>query len=403
MTRLLIHLFVKDSGNVQSPAVRERYGRLAGLVGISSNLCLAMLKILAGIFSGSIAIMADAVNNLSDCASSVITVVGFRLASMPADEEHPYGHARFEYISGLVVSFLIMAIGFEFLISSIRKILHPEEVAFSALIAGVLLASVAVKLWQGLFNRKIGAVIDSETLRATAADSLNDVITTTAVLAGAVVGHLTGWHLDGWLGLGVALFILVSGVRLVIDTLNPLLGAAPDGELVDSIERMVLGHEHVLGMHDLIVHNYGPGRCFASAHVEVPANEDILVSHDIIDNIEREAARRLNIELVLHLDPIVTDDPKLDHCRDAVAAIVHTIDPMLSIHDFRMVEGKTHTNFIFDVVAPPRYRTTDTALRDEIGRRVQTIGDNYYCVISIDRSYTTTRDAPGQAGPHDKS
>lgn len=396
MTKLLIRLFVKNSGEVQNPAVRERYGRLAGLVGIASNLCLFLLKIAVGSLSGSIAIVADAINNLSDCASSLITLAGFKLASMPADEQHPYGHARFEYISGLVVSFLIMAIGLEFLISSVRKIISPESVSFGAAVVVVLLTSIVVKLWQGLFNRKIGTAIGSDTLRATAADSINDVVATAAVLAGAVVGHLTGWHVDGWLGLGVAVFILISGVRLVIDTLNPLLGTAPDRELVEAIERRVKSYDLVLGVHDLIIHNYGPGRCFASVHVEVPASEDILVSHDVIDNIERDIAAGMGIELVVHLDPIVTDDPKLDRCRDAVAAIIQELDPQLNMHDFRMVKGSTHTNFIFDVVAPPRYRMTDVDLRGEIDRRVKALDANYYCVITVDRSYTTTRAEPGR-------
>lgn len=391
MTNLLVRLFIKNPRDVDNIHVREAYGKLAGMVGVLSNLLLFGLKIAIGIFTGAISIMADAVNNLSDCASSVITLVGFKLAGMPADEEHPYGHARFEYISGLVVSFLIIAIGFQFLLSSLRKVLNPEAVVFSPAVAVILAVSIGIKLWQGLFNRGIGKRIDSAALKATATDSINDVITTAVVLLGTLIAHFTGLHLDGWLGLAVAVFILVSGIRLIMETLNPLLGMAPDDELVAAIERKIAGYESVLGLHDLIVHNYGPGRRFASVHVEVPASQDILVSHDIIDNIERDFATDMNIDLVIHLDPIVTDDQKLSGYRDYVADAVREIDEVLTIHDFRMVEGKTHTNLIFDVVLPPRFRLTDSALRKEIAARVSKLQDNLYCVITVDRSYISSR------------
>lgn len=393
MTNLLVRLFVKNSGDTTNLVVRERYGKLAGAVGIASNLLLFLLKLLVGLFSGSIAILADAVNNLSDCASSVITLAGFHLAALPPDEKHPYGHARFEYISGLAVSFLILAIGFQFLLSSVRKIITPAEVVFSTTVALILAVSILVKLWQGLFNRNIGRRIASDALRATAVDSINDVVSTSVVLAGLLLAHFTGWNLDGWFGLAVAVFILVSGVQLVAETLNPLLGTAPAREQVQQLEEKILGYESVLGLHDLVIHNYGPGRSFASAHVEVPANQDILLSHDIIDNIERDVARELQIELVVHLDPLVTDNEQLTGCRQEVQGILQEIDPALSMHDFRMVEGKTHTNLIFDVVVPPRYHTTDKALRAETGRRVrQRLGEGMYCVITIDRSYTATRE-----------
>jgi cation diffusion facilitator family transporter len=335
--------------------------------------------------------MADAVNNLSDSASSVITLVAFKLAGAPADEEHPYGHARIEYISGLVVSFLILAIGVEFLISSVRKILEPSGVIFTPAVAVILLVSIAVKLWQGLFNKNVGERISSTALKATAADSLNDVVATVVVLAGAIIAHVSGYHLDGWMGLLVAAFILVSGVRMVIETISPLLGMAPDCDMVAELEQKILSYDSVLGIHDLMVHNYGPGRSFASVHVEVPASQDILISHDIIDNIEREVTGALGLELVIHLDPIVTDDERLSGYRKYVADAVKELDPQLTIHDFRMVEGKTHTNLIFDVVVPPRYEMTDNALREVISRQVCKLQENLFCVITVDRSYTSTR------------
>lgn len=391
MTKLLIRWFVKDSDNLSNLFVREAYGKLAGIVGIASNLLLFALKLLIGLWAGSIAIMADAINNLSDCAASIITLVGFRLAAMPPDEEHPYGHARFEYISGLIVSFLIIAIGLEFLVSSVRKILQPEPVLFSATLAVVLLLSIALKWWQGRFNRTIGNRIESEALSATATDSINDAISTSAVLLGAVIGHIFGLHIDGWLGLLVAIFIIISGIQLVIETLNPLLGIAPDDTLVEQIKERILGYESVIGLHDLILHNYGPGRRFASVHVEVPASQDILVSHDIIDRIERDFLVDLGIALVIHLDPLVTDDKTLDSFQKTVKQVITEIDPVLSMHDFRMVEGKTHTNLIFDVRLPPRYSMTDSALRKLVEKKVnERTSDTVYCVITVDRSYTAT-------------
>lgn len=391
MTNVLVRMFIKDSGNIGNAHVRGQYGRLAGWVGILSNFALFLLKTFIGIMAGSIAITADAVNNLSDSASSVITLVGFRLSGMPADEEHPYGHARFEYISGLVVSFLILALGLQFLITSVQKAISPEQVRFNGVVAVILVLSILIKLWQGMFNKDIGKRIDSSALKATATDSLNDVITTAAVLLSAVIAHLTGLYLDGWMGILVAIFILVSGIRMIIETLNPLLGVAPDRSLVAGIQKRIMSYPSVLGMHDLIIHNYGPGRCFASAHVEVPASQDILVSHDIIDNIERDFATEMNIDLVIHLDPIITDDQRLSGFRGYVADAVREIDPVLTIHDFRMVEGHTHTNLIFDVVIPPRFYLTDTALRKAIGNKVCKLNENYYCVITVDRSYTSTK------------
>lgn len=389
MTNFLLRIF---GAKADCPAeqARDLLGRLAGYVGIASNLLLFCLKLIAGTLSSSISITADAVNNLSDCASSIITLVGFRLAGLPADEEHPYGHARFEYISGLAVAVLVLLIALEFLKSSVRKILNPAPVEFSAAVAAVLICSILVKLWQRGFNRRVGKEIDSGALIAAAADSRNDVITTLVVLLAAVVAHFTGWSLDGWIGAAVAVFLLISGVRLVLETLDPLLGMAPSRELVEQIRHKITGYPSIIGFHDLMVHNYGPGRCFASVHVEVSANQDIMISHDVIDNIERDFLDDMNIHLVAHLDPIVMDDARTNDMRERVSQAVFAADPELSMHDFRMVEGKTHTNLIFDVVVPPRYKFTDRQLRAEISARVHAPDANIYCVITIDRSYTST-------------
>ncbi|MDR2932743.1 MAG: cation diffusion facilitator family transporter [Oscillospiraceae bacterium] len=390
MTNFLIKLFIKDSNNTHNAQVRENYGKLAGAVGIASNLLLFAFKLLAGLLSGSISIMADAVNNLSDSASSIITLAGFKLSGMPADEKHPYGYARFEYISGLVVSCIILVIGFQFLISSFQKILAPTAVIFSYVTVVVLALSMLVKLWQGRFNRAIGKRIKSAALIATAADSRNDVLTTGVVLASALISHFSGLNIDGYMGVLVALFILYSGVGLIRETLGPLLGAAPERELVDAVQKKILAYDTVIGLHDLMVHNYGPERCFASVHVEFPASQDIMISHDIIDNIERDFASDLGIALVVHLDPVITDDPRLDHLKEQVLAAIQDIDPVLDLHDFRMVEGVSHTNLIFDIVVPPRYKTSDKALRARISERIKAISPVYFCVITVDRSYITS-------------
>lgn len=391
MTELIFGCLTGKNAGPQSPEARERCGKLAGFAGIVSNLLLFALKLLVGIFSNSISVMADAVNNLSDSASSLITVIGFKLAGRPADEKHPYGHARYEYISGLLISCIILVIGFQFLLSSFRKALNPEPVEFSAAALLALAASVVVKLLQGAFYRRIGAAIGSSTLTAAAADSRNDALTTSAVLVSAAVARFTGLNLDGYTGMLVALFILWSGVGLIRDTLDPLLGLAPDRELVASIQEKILGYETVIGLHDLMVHNYGPGRCFSSVHVEFPAGQDIMLSHDIIDNIERDFAREMNIALVIHLDPVVTDDPALDALKRQVGEIALSIDPVLSIHDFRMVAGPIHTNLIFDVVVPSGFKLEDAALLERFDREIKTVNEAYFCVVNVDRSYISTK------------
>ena len=386
MIEFLIRRFVPDWQQVQRTDVRERYGTLAAAVGILSNIFLCIIKGLIGLFSGSIAVTADAVNNLSDAGSSVITLLAFKIAGKPADEEHPYGHARMEYISGMAVSFIIILLGLELMGSSFEKILHPEEVGVSALTYLVLIVSIAVKLWQGMFNRNLGKRISSEALQATAADSLNDVFSTGAVLLSTLVYQLTAIPIDGWVGMLVAIFITVSGVKLIMETGSPLLGQAPDPQMVRELEEKITAYDGVIGIHDLQVHNYGPGRVFATVHAEVPANRDILVSHDIIDNIEREVGHEMNLNLVIHMDPVVTDDERLNQLHAQVQLIVAGIDSNLSMHDFRAVFGPTHTNLVFDVVVPPGFSLSDSELSRRIEQQVQTLG-SYFCVITVDHNY----------------
>ena len=386
MIEFLIRRFVPDWQQVQRTDVRERYRTLAAAVGILSNIFLCIIKGLIGLFSGSIAVTADAVNNLSDAGSSVITLLAFKIAGKPADEEHPYGHARMEYISGMAVSFIIILLGLELMGSSFEKILHPEEVGVSALTYLVLIVSIAVKLWQGMFNRNLGKRISSEALQATAADSLNDVFSTGAVLLSTLVYQFTAIPIDGWVGMLVAIFITVSGVKLIMETGSPLLGQAPDPQMVQELEEKITAYDGVIGIHDLQVHNYGPGRVFATVHAEVPTNRDILVSHDIIDNIEREVGHEMNLNLVIHMDPVVTDDERLNQLHAQVQQIVAGIDSNLSMHDFRAVFGPTHTNLVFDVVVPPGFSLSDSELSRRIEQQVQTLG-SYFCVITVDHNY----------------
>ena len=384
MTGLLLRLFVKNHNDTENPVVRSAYGKLAGAVGIVCNLLLFAGKLLAGILSGSVAVTADAVNNLSDASSSLVTLLGFKLAERPADEEHPYGHARIEYISGLVVAALILLIGAELAKSSFSKILHPETVEFSLLTLGVLIGSILVKLWMALFCRKLGKRIDSTTLLATSADSRNDVISTAAVLVGCLAGYFFDVKLDGYIGMAVALFIIWSGCSIAKDTINPLLGERASEELVRNISDLILSHEKILGIHDLMVHDYGPGNCFASVHAEMDSAEDPLICHDIIDDIERDALRELQVHLVIHYDPIVTNDEELNAARALVEQEIKSIDESLSLHDFRMVRGPGHTNLIFDLVIPYSMEDRKAELKARIDERLQRQDRKYYTVITFD-------------------
>ena len=386
MTQLLLRLFVKDYRNTEDPKVRGAYGKLAGVVGIVCNLLLFAGKLIAGLLSGSVAITADAVNNLSDASSSLVTLLGFKLAERPADEEHPYGHARLEYLSGLAVAALILVIGVELGKSSIEKIINPETVLFSWLTLAILIGSILIKLWMALFCYKLGKKIDSATLTATAMDSRNDVISTSAVLLGCLVGHFFGLQIDGYIGTLVALFIIWSGCGIAKETISPLLGKQADAELVKSISDLIMSHEKILGIHDLMVHDYGPGQCFASVHAEMDSRENPLDCHDIIDDIERDALRELRVHLVIHYDPIVTDDEELNQMRALVSAELKQIDPQLTMHDFRMVRGPGHTNLIFDLVIPYSMENRKKELKERIDERVQFEDKRYYTVITFDEA-----------------
>lgn len=352
MIKLLLRLFVKNSHDTENPKTRTAIGRLSGSVGIICNMLLAAMKLAVGVFSGSVSITADALNNFSDAVSSVVTLIGFRLAERPADSEHPYGHARYEYLSGLAVAAMILVIGFELAKSAVEKIFHPQMVDLSIPMIVVLIGSILVKLWMSFFNYRLGKYIDSATLRATAADSRNDVIATGAVLLAAVLEQVTRLPLDGYMGLGVAVFIMYSGVSLAKDTISPLLGEQVSPQLRKQIIDLVESNPYVLGYHDLMVHDYGPGQRFASLHVEMDEKENPLLCHEIIDDIERECLEQYNIHLVIHYDPIVTGDEELEAMRTQVCRCLQEQDDRLTIHDFRMVKGSGHSNLIFDVALP---------------------------------------------------
>ena len=386
MLNFLIRLFVKNADRVRDPAVRGRYGVFAGVVGILLNLCLCAAKLLAGVLSGSISITADAFNNLSDAGSSVVTLVGFKLAASPSDEEHPFGHGRMEYLAGLAVSMAILLVGVELLRGSVAKILRPEAVTFGPLSLGILAASILVKLWMAWFNRALSQRIHSSAMRATAADSLTDAAATSAVLLGALAARFAGLQIDGWAGLVVALFIFYSGFSTARDSLSPLLGEAPDPELVREIEGTVLAHPPVSGVHDLIVHDYGPGRRIVSLHAEVPCNRDFLELHDAIDHIELELRQKYGCDATIHMDPIAVDDPEALELRARVERMVAGIDPALTIHDFRMVKGATHTNLIFDVTAPHKFRLPDGEVARLVRRGAREIGARYYAVVRVERA-----------------
>lgn len=386
MTGILIKKFVKNYENTEDALVRAAYGKLAGFVGIICNIILFAAKIVIGLLFGAVSITADAVNNLSDASSSIISLLGFKMAEKPADAEHPYGHGRYEYLSGLTVAVLIIVIGVELLKSGIDKIIHPSAVRFSPVLVVVLLLSVGVKMWLMIFNKKTGQTINSSTLTATAADSRNDVITTLAVLTGAVVSHFTPYELDGWIGVGVSVFILISGFGLIKDMIDPMLGSAPEAELVSKIHDKILTYPGVIGIHDLLVHDYGPCRRFVSVHVEMPAEENVIVSHDTIDNIESDFLKNEGIHMIIHYDPVLTKDNLTNELRKEVSETVKRINSDLTIHDLRVVPGTTHTNLVFDCVAPFSLKMTDGELKTVINYEVRKNHPDFNCAITIDRS-----------------
>lgn len=391
LTNILIRFFIKDHENVDNPHVRENYGKFASVIGIVTNLLLFIIKIIAGMLFNSISIVADAVNNLSDSASSVVTLVGFKISGKPADEQHPYGHARMEYISGLIVSFIIIFLGLQLIVSSVDKIKHPLAADFSMLSVAILIIAILIKLWQCTFYRNMGKKINSMTLVATSVDSRNDILSTSAVLAAAIITRLSGFNLDGYMGALVAILIIISGIKLVSDTISPLLGMAPTKEQVDRIYEKVLSYENIIGLHDLTVHSYGAYKCFASVHCEVSAEQDIMISHDIIDNIERDFLKDEGIHMVIHLDPIVTNDVKTNELKDLVKGIILKISPEISMHDFRVVWGISHSNLIFDIVAPYNTRLNDEELKKHISDKIQDIDKTYRTIITVDHNYVPDR------------
>lgn len=387
MTNLLLRLFVKNSEDITNSAVRSAIGFLSGVVGICCNLLLFAGKLLVGTLSGSVSITADAMNNLSDASGSIVTLVGFGLAGRPADDDHPYGHARYEYLSGLVVSAIIVLIGFELVKTSLDKILNPTPVVLSNVTVGVLIASIAVKLWMALFNQSLGNKIQSPALFATAADSRNDCIATGAVLAAGLIEHFLNIRVDGFFGIAVAAFILYSGWNLVKDTISPLLGETADPELRQKLVDYIEQQPKVLGYHDLMVHDYGPGQRFASIHVEMDKNEDPLDCHERIDDMERECLRSHNVHLVIHYDPVVIDDPEVTRLKEEIFALLLQYDNRLTLHDFRMVPGKHHMNLIFDVALPTNLKGKEAEIHQAIESGLNHQNNmTYHVIINYDAS-----------------
>ena len=388
MTEFLVNKFIKDSANIESTEVRTRYGMLASVVGIFCNVLLFSVKLAIGLILSSLAVTADAFNNLSDAASSIISFVGVKMAGKPADAEHPFGHGRIEYIAALIVSFLVIEVGFTFFKSSISKIMHPEEITFDPVPFIILILSILVKLWMAFFNNKLGKRIDSKVMLATAADSLGDVITTSATVISIVICHFTSINVDAIAGLIVSGIVIWSGVSIAKDTLEPLIGQRVPSELYQKITDMVESYEGIVGAHDLIVHNYGPNRSMATIHAEVPNDVSIEASHEIIDRIERDANKKLNILLVIHMDPIEMRDEEVLELRDKTSHIVHALDPELHFHDFRVLKENEKKNLVFDLVVPDSYTEKDAnRVMHQLIALLHEIEKNVDCIITLDRSF----------------
>ena len=387
MNNFLFKKFIKNHEDVNNPKVRDSYGRLAGIAGILSNAVLCFAKVVTGLLSGSIAILADGLNNLADASSSVVTLVGFKLASMPEDEEHPYGHARIEYLAGLIVSFMIMLVGFELAKGSLDKIINPVQPEFSTGAVVVLLLSIAIKFWQSRFNINIGRKINSLALIATGTDSRNDVISTAAVLAGLLIGHFFNVQIDGYFGMMVALFIIWSGFNLVKETINPLLGEAPDPELVAQIETIVKGYDGVLDTHDLVVHTYGPGKVFASIHIEVDAAVNVLASHELVDKIEHDVASELGIQITAHMDPVDLSAPYREEIIQIIKETIEPLEGVMGMHDLRLAPGYSHTKVIFDIVVSPTCQLQEAHVQNLINAAIQAKLPTHFAVIDFDKPY----------------
>lgn len=387
MSKLLIRIFIKDYQNIKNPTVREKYGYLGSITGIIVNIILAAAKYFIGVLTNSIAITADAVNNFSDSVSCIITLISFKMANMKPDKEHPFGHGRIEYVAALIVGFLVELMGYELIKSSIDKIKNPEEVIFSIPAVIVLVLSIAGKLWLALFNKYLGKKIDSAAMTAVATDSIGDITATSVTLIALILSLFTDLPMDGYMGIVVSLFILYAGFNILKESIGILLGTPPSKDLVDELVEFVMSHDEILGIHDLVVHSYGATRTFASLHTEIAADGNLLSAHDTIDTIEKLVKEKFGIELVIHMDPIVTNNETVEKYYQLVHKTVKEIDDVLDIHDFRVVEGPVHTNFIFDVVMPYDYRMTETELKSEINERIHTINDNFRLVITVDNCY----------------
>ena len=387
MISLLAKRFIKDYNNMKSAHVRHSYGMLCGIVGIVLNILLFAGKFLAGTISHSIAITADAINNLSDAGSSFITLAGFKLASQKPDPDHPYGHGRIEYLSGLFVSLLIILMAVELLKTSFNKIIHPTETTISPLVIVILVASILVKLYMSVYNSKVGKRIDSAALLATAADSRGDMLATLLVLISSAISYFFSIQIDGYCGLLVGLLILYAGFNAAKETINPLLGKAPDKEYVEKIEEIVTSHDLILGIHDMMIHDYGPGRVVVSLHAEVPSDGDILEMHDLIDHIEHDLSEMCNCEAVIHMDPISVNDPETNTLKEQIRSIIKEIDGNLQFHDFRIVKGPTHTNLLFDVLVPYKFPLKDSELIVMIDKKVKELNPTYFIVVKVDHTY----------------
>lgn len=390
MITFLSRLFIKHREDTSSPRVRTAYGILCGIVGICLNLLLFAGKLFAGILSGSIAATTDAFNNLSDAGSSIITLTGFKLAGQKPDSEHPFGHGRFEYIAGLVVSMIILLMGFELLKTSFEKIIKPEEMEFNLLAMIIFIMSIAIKGYMAFYNNHVGKKISSSAMKATALDSFSDIAATTAVLISMLLNYFVHINVDGYCGAIVAIFIMFAGIKAAKETISPLLGQPPEEEFVNKIQEIVLAYDGIVGIHDLIVHDYGPGRVMISLHAEVPASSDIWEAHDMIDNIEKELTKKLNCSAVIHMDPIETDNEVTIKAKEEVIRLLTDYDQRISIHDFRMVVGNTHTNLIFDAVVPFDFIGTDNEIREKLAGIIHSSNSSWYAVITIDKSYTKT-------------
>ncbi len=384
MTALLIKLFIKD-GDVRDAEVRRKYGYLGSFTGIALNILLFIGKIIAGVIAGAVSVIADAFNNLSDAGSSILTLVGFKFAGRPADKEHPFGHGRMEYVTGLIISFIILLMGFELAKSSVSKIISPEDITFSPLAIGILVASVFVKLWMSLFNRKLGNAINSTALRATATDSLTDSIATAAVILSICISHFAGINLDGYTGALVSLFIIYSGINTFKDSLTPLLGSRPDKEFVQEIYERVMSYPNIVGVHDLIIHDYGVGNVIVSLHAEVPCDMDFMEAHELIDIIEDDLKAQYSCLATLHMDPVAAHDEETQNLKAMVMKVVTELDNSLTIHDFRMTKGNTHVNLLFDVVVPYGFKYSDDETIEIIREKIHAIDEKYFAVIVVDK------------------